>query len=64
MAKGDELSETVARDWGEFACCVCTELLLRPCTLICGHTICMHCLSQWMNVSSQGWMAMNLQQPL
>jgi len=39
-------------DSTEFSCCVCTDLLLRPCTLICGHTCCMHCLSQWMALST------------
>ena len=31
----------------DFCCIICTELLLRPVTMACGHTVCLHCLSQW-----------------
>lgn len=38
----------------DFCCTICTELLLRPVTLSCGHTVCLHCLKTWLEHQGPG----------
>ena len=37
----------------EFVCSCCSDILLEPTTLTCGHTFCRFCLAEWWNKSSK-----------
>ena len=37
----------------EFVCSCCSDILLEPTTLTCGHTFCRFCLAEWWNKSNK-----------